>query len=180
MARIFLQRLLMVLSLILAMAWWPGQGSAQTDYRLGAADVIRLTVFGEPDLSGEFKLDGNGMISLPLIGSLKVGGLSLREAEQQIAHALQDGYLLDPKISIEVASARPFFVMGEVQQPGSYHFVEGMTVLQAVALSGGFTYRANQKTILITRAGAQQESIEADVTAAVMPGDVIKVKERFF
>lgn len=146
-------------------------------YVLGANDVVRVTVFGEPDLSGEFKLDGGGLVALPLIGSQVLGGSSLRAAEERIAAALKDGYLVDPKVTLEVMTARPFFIMGEVRNPGSYHFSEGMTILQAVALSGGFTYRANESTVELVRGGAARD---ADMTAALQPGDVITVKERFF
>lgn len=150
---------------------------AQNDYRLGANDVLRLTVFGEPDLSGEFKLDGAGVAALPLVGSVPLEQKTPREAEQAIALALKNGYLIDPKVSVEVVKARPFFIMGEVQNPGSYNFVEGLTVLQAVALSGGFTYRANQGTVEIVRGESEEK---AGATAAIMPGDVITVTERFF
>lgn len=151
--------------------------AAANDYRLGPNDIVRVTVFGEPDLSGDFKLDGAGVAALPLIGSVPLGNQSVREAEKAITAALKDGYLVDPKVSIEVATARPFFIMGEVRTPGSYNFSEGMTVLQAVALSGGFTYRANQREVLLVRGEAEEE---ARMTTRIMPGDVIHVKERFF
>ncbi len=150
--------------------------AAADEYRLGSGDLIRVTVYGEPDLSGEFKLDGSGAAALPLIGSVALGGATPRSAEQRITAALKDGYLVDPKVSLEVMTARPFFIMGEVRNPGSYHYSEGMTVLQAVALSGGFTYRADQDEVVLVR----ETEREVPVTTLIRPGDVIKVQESFF
>ncbi len=165
-----------VTGLLVVLLLWPLMAQAEF-YRLGPNDVVRVTVFGEPDLSGDFKLDGAGVAALPLIGSVPLGNQSVREAEQKIASALKDGYLVDPKVSIEVTTARPFFIMGEVRTPGSYNFSEGMTVLQAVALSGGFTYRADQSDVVLVRGETEEE---ISVTTRIMPGDVIRVQERFF
>src|SRR5690606_8384373 len=101
-----------------------------------------VTVYGEPDLSGDFELDGGGKMALPLLGEVRVGDMTLREAEQAIAARLHPDYLIDPKVSIQVVNYRPFYILGEVKSPGSYPFVNGITVVQAVALAGGFTYRA--------------------------------------
>ncbi len=150
-------------------------------YQLGAGDQIRVTVFGEEELSGEFEIDGTGRISLPLIGSVEIGGRNISDAEASIVSKLADGYLVTPRVNIEVLNYRPFYIMGEVNKPGSYPYVSGMTVLNAVALGSGFTYRANKKKIEITRRKDGEEvKMTVDGTAVVRPGDIIRIPERFF
>lgn len=150
-------------------------------YQLGSGDQIRVTVFGEEDLSGEFEIDGTGTVSLPLIGAVKLGGQELDRAENLIMEKLADGYLINPRVSIEVMNYRPFYILGEVKKPGSYPFVNGMTILNAVALASGFTYRAQEKKITITREiDGVKTKVEADDTTLVRPGDIIRVPERFF
>lgn len=153
-------------------AW--GQG---LEYRLGPQDRIRVTVFNEPDLSGEFELDGEGRLSLPLIGEVGVGRMTLRDAERAIAGKLHPDYLINPKVSVEVTNYRPFYILGEVKQPGSYPYANGITIVQAVALAGGFTHRARQGAMVIARSGAR---LRAAFDTAVLPGDIIEVPERFF
>ncbi|GAB6041416.1 polysaccharide biosynthesis/export family protein [Endothiovibrio diazotrophicus] len=150
-------------------------------YRLGNGDKIRVTVFGEKDLSGTFMVDGKGMVAMPLIGEVALGGLTLREAERRVADKLLDGFLKKPQVGIEVLNFRPFYILGEVKKPGSYPYVDGMTVLNAVALAGGFTYRAKKDHVVITRADdPENREQEVDPGARVFPGDMIRIKERFF
>lgn len=150
-------------------------------YQLGSGDQIRVTVYGEEDLSGEFELDGEGTISMPLIGAVALINRSLSDAESLITAQLADGFLVNPRVSIEVLNYRPFYILGEVQDPGSYPYVAGMTVLNAVALASGFTYRASESKIEVTRRidGVEQK-MRIELTAAVLPGDIIRVPERFF
>lgn len=164
---------LVLLALLLVGA---GHTTAQ-EYRLGSQDKVTVTVYGEPDLSGDFEVDGAGKVALPLLGEVQIGDLTLREAEQIIAARLHPDYLIDPKVSIQVVNYRPFYILGEVKSPGGYPFVNGMTVVQAVALAGGFTYRARTGGVVVVR-DAQRQRV--DQTAAVMPGDIIEVPERFF
>lgn len=153
----------------------------QPVYTLGSGDKVRVTVFGEQDLSGEFEISGDGQISLPLIGNLDAGGKSLRELKDSMETALRDGYLKDPKVAIEVMNYRPFYILGEVNEPGSYPYVSGMSVLNAVALGGGFTYRADKEDILIIRGGDESRKPEkATPETVVLPGDIVRVEERFF
>ncbi len=149
-------------------------------YKLGSGDQIRVNVFRHEDLSGEFELDGNGRFGMPLVGEIDGNGLSVRELEARIAERLEQGYLVDPQISVEVLNYRPFYILGEVQNPGSYPFVNGMTVLNAVALAGGFTYRASDSRISLQRGGGNREAIKVTPDTLVLPGDVIEVPERFF
>lgn len=148
-------------------------------YRLGSGDRLRVTVFGESDLSGEFQVDGGGTISMPLIGIVRASGLTVRELERAVTAALSDGYLRRPQVSIGVLNYRPFYILGEVQQPGSYPYVDGMTVLNAVVLAGGYTYRARTTRLTLKRASEAEER-EVDEQAVVLPGDIIRVPERFF
>lgn len=153
----------------------------RSDYRLGAGDRIRITVFGHEDLSGEFTLSALGNVSLPLVGILELNGLALDDAERAVVSALSPDYLLDPRVSIEVLVYRPFYMLGEVNNPGAYEYVDGMTVNEAVALAGGFTYRARKRRVVVIRA-SDEDRVERSipVTEAVLPGDVVKVLERMF
>jgi polysaccharide export outer membrane protein len=157
----------------------PGAPSAD-GYRLGTGDKVRVTVYGEPDLSGEFQVDGSGFVRLPLVGQVVASGHTLREFEGDVAARLSDGYLRAPRVSAEVVNYRPFFILGEVNKPGEYPYVNGMNVVTAVALAGGFTYRADEGDVYIRRNGSAEEEYPADETTAVMPGDIIRVTERFF
>lgn len=148
------------------------------DYVLGPGDLIRVTVFGHEDLSGEFQVGSNGRVSLPLVGEFTASGLTLSRIEQDIVNRLDPDYLKNPRVAVEVLSYRPFYILGEVNQPGSYPYVNGMRVINAVALAGGFTYRAQEDDLWITRTDGERE--EAGPTTLVRPGDVIEVPERFF
>ena len=150
-------------------------------YRLGPGDALRVTVFRHEDLSGEFTLDGDGYFAMPLVGEVLGGGRSARELENEIETALMSGgYLVEPQVSIQVLNYRPFYIIGEVNNPGSFEYVNGMTVINAVALAGGFTYRADQDDIVISRGGSSGPEIEAAPDTEVLPGDIIEVQERFF
>lgn len=151
------------------------------DYRLGAGDRVRVTVFGEPSLTGEFLVSGAGKISLPLVGDLQASNLTVAEFQRSVEAALRDGYLLDPRVSAEVLTYRPFFILGEVSSPGTYPYAAGLTVLNAVATAGGFTYRANTNRVYIRRAGGgSEESFVLTSRTRVAPGDTIRIGERLF
>jgi protein involved in polysaccharide export with SLBB domain len=162
-----------------------GAGGAPIDdisgYKLGPGDALRVTVFRHEDLSGEFSLDGEGYFALPLVGEILAGGRTARQVESEVEVALKSGgYLVDPQVSIEVLNYRPFYIIGEVNNPGSFEYVSGMTVINAVALAGGYTYRADQDDIIISRGGSNGPRIEALPDTEVLPGDIIEVTERFF
>jgi protein involved in polysaccharide export with SLBB domain len=159
-----------------------GGESGVEGYRLGAGDRVRVTVFRHVDLSGEFQLDGEGFFAMPLVGEIQGGGLNSRQLETEIEKRLKDGgYLVNPQVGVEVLNYRPFYIIGEVNNPGSYQYVNGMTVINAVALAGGFTYRADQDDIVINRGGSQGPEVEdVMLDTEVLPGDIINVTERFF
>ncbi len=157
------------------------QAELANSYTLGPGDRVRVTVFGHEDLSGEFEVDGSGMISPPLVRDIKAQGLTVRQVEKIIADRLSPDYLRNPSVSVEVMNYRPFYIFGEVNSPGSYPYVNGMTVVNAVAMAGGYTYRARQSTARLTRAtdtSRTPESVDRDTP--VLPGDVIEVTERYF
>jgi polysaccharide export outer membrane protein len=151
------------------------------EYVLGVGDQLRVIVFGEEDLSGEFVVDSTGRVSLPLIGEIQAATLSVSEFQQRVQQELRQGYLNDPRVSAEVLNFRPFYILGEVQRPGEYPFTNGLTVLNAVATSGGFTPLANQTRVFIKPAGDGIER-EIDLTAAtpVAPGDTIRIAKGAF
>jgi polysaccharide export outer membrane protein len=154
--------------------------SQDYEYSLGTGDQLRVTVFGHVDLSGDFEVDSAGRISLPLVGDLLVVNRSLDNVEQLIVSALKPDYLKNPQVSVEIISYRPFYIIGEIANPGSYPYVGGMRVINAVAMAGGFTYRAVKDDLLITRAKGRGKQERVGQGTSVLPGDVIEVSERFF
>lgn len=164
--------LLMLIGVVVAPA-------AAADYKLGAGDRIKVTVFGHEDLSGELVVSAAGGISVPLIGQVTVGGRTSGDVEKAIVGRLKPDYLKNPQVSVEVLNYRPFYIIGEVKNPGSYPYVSGMRVVNAIALAGGYTYRARSSRLQITRAESGQVG-PAGHDTTVLPGDVIEVPERFF
>lgn len=150
-------------------------------YRLGSGDMVHVNVFDEPDLSGDFNVSGDGKISLPLIGDIAVTGRTVSELQNVIADSYRGRYLRDPKVNIQVIKFRPFYIYGEVGRPGEYAFSSGMTVLNAVALAEGFTYRANKKKVYIRLANESSEE-ELPITSDLLvePGATLRIAERHF
>jgi protein involved in polysaccharide export with SLBB domain len=180
---LFLTAILFALpALVQPAAAQPRQQSAIAAYTLGAGDRLRVVVFGEEDLSGEFEVDGTGFISFKLVGRQQVLGYTLAQTETLLSDRLkQGGYLVDPKISIEVLNFRPFFILGEVEKRGQYPYVNGMTVANAIAIAGGYTYRAAKNRITIQRfQDPSKKEAAAGEETTVLPGDIIRVPERFF
>ena len=153
----------------------------QFQYTLGSGDQVRVTVFGHRDLSGDFLVDGTGLIALPLIGQIPVGGKTARQIESAIVGKLKPDYLKNPRVSVEVLNYRPFYILGEVKKPGSYPYVSGMKVINAIALAGGYTYRAKENELLVTRAkDSSRKKLPATHETVIWPGDIIQVPERYF
>lgn len=150
-------------------------------YRLGAGDRLRLQVFGQEEMSQEYVVSDSGAITMPLIGAVDAEDRTIAELEEEIVRQLSDGILVDPNVTAEVVTYRPFYILGETRAPGQYPYVPRMTVLTAVSMSGGFTFRAEQDAVSITRlVDGQMAEFRADPLAFVEPGDVINVYERFF
>ncbi len=150
------------------------------EYRLGPGDTLRIITYGEDPLTGEFRVNDQGAVALPLAGTVKAAGRTPRELEVAVAAALKKGEMLrKPSVSVEVTAYRPIYVLGEVNKPGQYPYQPGMTVVSAAAVAGGFTYRAVEDYASVTRAGGG-ESVEGKASrqALIQPGDVITVFER--
>jgi polysaccharide export outer membrane protein len=163
-----------------------GEGAYAVDtgleYKLGPGDKLRVTVFGEDNLSGEFTVSNNGGVALPLVGEVRAGGLTPVLFQQEVQTKLAaNGMVRSPKVSVDVLTYRPFYILGEINKPGQYPYAIGMTVTKAVATAGGFTYRANDRVVYLTREGSVRE-VPVSVTAAtwIGPGDTIRVGERSF
>jgi polysaccharide biosynthesis/export protein len=194
---VMLQRLVRIAGLALLFAL-PGSGAlfssgpdaaAQTvtsasrpgTYVLGPNDRIRLKVYGEADITGEYEVDGNGQVSIPLAGHVRAAGLTTKQLERSIASALSNGIVRDPRVNVEIALYRPYYILGEVKKGGEFPYRLGLTVMDAVASAGGFTYRANENKVYLRRSGAGVEEVYAlDAPILVFPGDNIRIPERYF
>jgi polysaccharide export outer membrane protein len=150
-------------------------------YELGPGDRLNIITFDEEQLTGTFYVGSNGAVSLPWIGDVPASGKTEAELRDDITARLKDGYILNPQVSVQVVLYRPFYILGEVNRPGEYPYVSGLTVRQAVATAQGFTYRANTKKVLIKRTGIAAEiKLPLTSTTEVEPGDTIRIVERYF
>jgi polysaccharide export outer membrane protein len=153
-----------------------------TSYTLGIGDQVRVITFGGDQLTGDFRVDDAGDIAMPLLGSVHAAGLTTRELEQAIAKGLEDKKLFrDPSVAVEVLAYRPIFILGEVAKPGQYPYQPGMTLLTAVSVGGGFTYRAVTSYASVVRTEGDH-AVEGLVNrqSVILPGDVITIYERVF
>ena len=148
---------------------------------LGPGDKLRITVFEEEDLSGEFGVAGNGDISFPLIGDVVAAGRTVQQVQNTIAARLRDGYVKDPRVSAEVLTFRPFFILGEIAKPGEYPYMDAMTVLNAIATAGGFTYRANHSVVFIKGIrDTTEHKVRLTGGLILAPGDTVRIGARLF
>jgi polysaccharide export outer membrane protein len=149
---------------------------------LQLADRVTVNVFGEPNLSGVYDVNPAGNLDLPLIGNVKAVGRTATELEREIARRYSSGkFVQEPQVTIAVVSYQPFYIFGEVAKPGPYPFQAGLNALTAVTTAGGLTYRGSKSTVLIQHAGEQvwtEYPLLSSVT--VLPGDIIRVPERYF
>jgi protein involved in polysaccharide export with SLBB domain len=152
------------------------------NYKLGSGDKLRIVVYGESDLGGEYLVAGNGLVELPLLGQMPAAGMTLYDFQTAIGKKfVSEGYLKDPRVSVEVENYRPFYIIGEVKAPGQYAYISGMSVLTAVALAGGYTYRADDRTAYVRKNGDGKEvAMPADQSTKINPGDIIRIDERIF
>lgn len=150
-------------------------------YRLGPGDKLRVAVFGVEALGGEVVVPGSGRVPLPLIGEMQAAGLTADQLRTNIETALSDGFVKNPRVSVEVLNYRPFYILGEVNKPGEYPYTSGLTVLNAVARAEGFTYRAKTRVFKRRSTGDRDEHAEKLTAGApVQPGDTIRIEERSF
>jgi polysaccharide biosynthesis/export protein len=151
-------------------------------YTLRPNDQLRIQVYNEPTISGDYQVDGAGSLSIPLAGHVKAIGLTPTELERTITMRLnKSGMLKDAHVNVQVANYAPFYIHGEVKRPGEFAYKPGLTVLDAVALAGGYTYRADESRVFVRSAGAAGEIVRSlDANVPVAPGANIRIPERFF
>ena len=153
----------------------------QWPYTLDSGDRLRIVVFGQDGLTNSYVLDASGDLDMPLIGMVAARGLTTDQLSARIAGLLRQGFIREPHVAVEIEAYRPFFILGEVAQPGQYPYVANMTVETAVAIAGGFGPRGDRKSVIISRNyGGQAFRFRTPVTAPVRPGDMIQVQERWF
>jgi polysaccharide export outer membrane protein len=150
-------------------------------YLLGPGDKVRLKVYGDADVNGDYEVNSAGFVSIPLVGQVKAAGLTTRQLESTLVSRMKGKIANDPKINVEIATYASFYVYGEVKKAGVYPFQPGLTVADAVATAGGLTYRADESKVLLQRAGSPNTFIvPVDGGMRVYPGDNLRVAERFF
>ncbi len=150
-------------------------------YRLGPGDKFKITVFGQTEESGSFEVDNGGSLAYPLLGRVQVQGMTLPALQDYLTTALDKSFIINPRVTIEIQNYRPFFIYGEVQKPGSYPYVSGLTVRRAVAIAGGFSRRARFEPVSVIReSGDRPHKYTAALDVPVLPGDTIEVPRRLF
>ncbi|WP_294395433.1 polysaccharide biosynthesis/export family protein [uncultured Sphingomonas sp.] len=157
-------------------------GAVDAVYRLDAGDKLRITIFNEPSLSGDYAVTAEGNVSFPLIGEIAAKGRTLSEVRETLRKRLGNGYLNDPRVAVEPVNYRPYYILGEVNKPGGYPYSSGLKLEQAVAAAGGYTYRANRGTAFLRRADdAREKRVKLrQQLIHVLPGDTIRIGERYF
>lgn len=158
-----------------AKASLPGDG-----YLLEPGNRVRVIVFNEPALSGDFTVDASGNIAVPLAGGVPSSGVTGKVLAKRIEDALvRGGFLKDPQVSVEIQTFRPYYVLGEVRQPGEFPYTTGVTVLGAIARAGGYDYRAREGDVLLVREiNGQPKEFRANERTQLQPGDIVKVQQR--
>ncbi len=155
--------------------------SPNLSYQLGSGDTFSLKIFNQEAFTGEYTVDGAGNISLPLIGTFKVKNMTLEQLSERLRSKLSPDFLLNPQITLQIINYRPFYILGEVTKPASYPYVNGMSYLTAVAIAGGFTYRAREDLVYVVRDNdPNKKEIPLGIDQPVLPGDIIRVDERLF
>jgi protein involved in polysaccharide export with SLBB domain len=153
----------------------------QQPYTLDAGDRLRITVFGQDGLTNSYTVDASGNVTIPLVGTIPARGLTTEQLAYTLTERLKQGYIREPKVAIEVEAYRPFFIHGEVANPGQYAYVANMTVENAIAIAGGFSPRADRSKVAVTRtAGGLTNRAAVGLAYPLRPGDTIRVGERWF
>ncbi|MFT5274018.1 MAG: protein involved in polysaccharide export with SLBB domain [Saprospiraceae bacterium] len=178
--RLLSLHLLLAISLLAGPLWAGEHGQSRANYQLGPGDKLSILVFNQDDMSGEYTVNGSGGFIMPFIEGIQAEGLTIAELADVIIDKLKPAYLLNPRVSVEVLNFRPYYIIGEINSSGSYPYVESMTFLNAVAIAGGFSYRAKKKYVLVKREDSDGKEVKLDINGVVMPGDIIRVKERLF
>lgn len=149
-------------------------------YRLGVGDKLRLTVFDEPNLSGETDVNALGNVNVPLIGHVPAKGRAIADFQRDVTRRLSQGYLKNPQVTVDVLNYRPIYVHGEVKKGGEFPYRTALRLRDAIATAGGYTYRADKGFVILQREGHPEYRISTTSNMPVLPGDNIRVPERFF
>jgi polysaccharide export outer membrane protein len=159
----------------------PPPSEAYSTYELAPGDRIKIDIYNQPDLSGEFTLDDNGRFSMPLIGTVEATDLNPGELEDLLVSKFRPDYLVNPRIFIQVLSSRVYYLIGEVLGRGAFPYKANMTYLVAIVNTGGYTYRAKKDVVYVIRGDdPEQVEIKLSVEEKVQPGDIIRIAERLF
>ncbi len=181
-----MRRLLPVLTLALLLSGCATRPAtytvdAQGPYQLDTGDMVRVTVYGDPELSSTYRVDDTGSIAFPLVGPVPVRGTTANGAADRLAAALANGYMRNPDVVVEVAESRPFFIQGAIGNAGQFPYVYGMTVRAAISTAGGFADTADRnRAVVYRRQGSQMVKTMVDLDHPIRPGDTIVVLERWF
>ena len=159
-----------------------GDAARAGSYVFWGGEDVKITVYGEDELSGTYNVNGMGRLAFPLIGGVSLRGLTVEQARALLETRLADGYLKKPSVFIEPITHREFYILGEVRSPGSYDYQEGMTALRAVEIAGGFSNRANTKFVQVLRPRKDASDLyeKKAIEAQIEPGDIILAKEKYF
>ena len=150
-------------------------------YQLDTGDAVRVTVYGDAELSNTYRVDDNGAVAFPLVGPVPVRGETTTTAAARLAGALADGYMRNPDVAVEIAEYRPFFIQGEIGNSGQFPYVYGMTVRAAISTAGGFSDTADRNRVMVYRPqGGKMVKGAVDLDFPIYPGDTIVVSERWF
>ena len=175
---------LLLLLLLLALPTLAQDGDSASSYILNTGAHVQVTVFEEPDLSVSAILDDTGAISYPLLGQVKVRGLTARQLESRITESLRGRFLINPRVNVSITEYRPYFMRGEVSSPGSYPFKPGLTVEKAVSMAGGFSDRASKSKFYIvsddSSTSDEEKRKSATLDSRIRPGDIIHIEQSFF
>ena len=150
-------------------------------YLLDTGDIVRVSVYGDAELSKTYKVDDNGAVAFPLVGPVPVRGGTTEDAAQRLARALANGYMRNPDVAVEIDQYRPFYIQGEVKTAGQFPYVYGMTVRAAISTAGGYTETADRgRVVVYRRQGSEMVKGAVDLDFPIFPGDTIVVQERWF
>jgi protein involved in polysaccharide export with SLBB domain len=160
----------------------PARAQELSSYKLGSGDMITIRVLGEDELKRErVRLSDAGTLSFPVLGEIRVKGMTVGALEEFITKGLKGRYLLNPQVTVTIEEYRNFFVNGSVEKPGGYPFSPGMTVRKAISIAGGFRERASREKINIIRDDdPKQTARRVDLNTSILPGDILTIEESFF
>lgn len=174
--------LVLMVLLLLARLSFAVEEEGMSNYRLGVGDIISIVVFDEKELSLEkVKLSDAGSIIYPMLGEIRVLGLTVSALQQKVMNELKGKYLIDPKVTVAIVQYRDVFINGQVHKPGNYSYQPGLTVRKAISIAGGFKDRANKDSVSIIHENQDKSTpIKSTLGTLVEPGDTITVEESFF